>query len=989
MRHRAQNSSAIFVKRGFHDMPITINELHQHMENMPQSHLADRLMRFGTSLRGTRSYWAKCRAELIDMLHQIGSPTIFFTLSAADMYWPDLHALMPGTSPTTPREAQNWRKQNVINYPHIVAHYMHLRHSIFRKEILEKGMNVEDFWSRYEWQHRGSPHVHGFIWMNGAPNMDNIDWSNEEQRKHAEKYFHSIVHAWNPREDPHQRNIQNDIHCVGRVHACEKKEERWYNAPWPLNLSGSKLYEDIETGEKKFEPARNDDRVNSHNRHILQLWRANIDWQPVLSKHAVVKYIAKYAAKAEKSSETYHQMLMRLSNMEDLNDLAARAYRRLLTETIIERDIGAQETCHMLLELPLVESSRRFVNLNVSREVFKPVTINDEENNEEQTKSFIDGYKTRPLCMEELLLYKPFRDIERDIGHDDDSMIANWESFTYNPWHVKRITSIENVEANTDSKIEENEAIQRNTTEHEWEIISRLHHGQNIQFSEIDMLGRRDIDRHTNWSTDYQGEEYTTTAISFITNMKDHGCLIYDDIPQCINYMTLSDKQKKAVDIIMTHYERSQNKVPLFMIIQGTAGTGKSYLIGAISQALENAAMPSRSPLLLLAPTGVAAFNIGASKVHSKLRIPIRDFTQLQGTRLAIFQEEMVHIKYILIDEMSFIGQNMLENIDSRLRQAYPQSAHLSFAGISMILVGDLGQLPPVNDRPAYASNRRAKLLWEEFKIVVTLDKIFRQDGENIQQQRFRQLLTNLRDANPQIDDWKLLMMRTPTNIDVASNSEFENTIHLFSTNDNVHSHNKKMLYSLRHPVAQSVATKAGSVNIAEDFSTGELDLELLISKNSRVVLTSNLWIQAGLVNGALGYVQKIVYKPGSAPPDPPTYVMVEFDNYSGLPFEDHHPNTIPITPIQKGRTLQLPLRLAWALTIHKSQGLTLPKVTIDIGPRERTGLTFVAVSRVKSLEGLRIMPPFTYDRYEKMKKGRQLAKRKAEENRLKLLEDN
>ncbi|XP_059070553.1 uncharacterized protein LOC131860191 [Cryptomeria japonica] len=1004
MRHRAQNSSAVFVKRGFHDMPITINELRQHMENMPQSHLANRLMRFGTSLRGTRSYWAKCCAELTDMLHQIGSPTIFFTLSVADMYWPDLHALMSGTSPTTPREAQNWRKQNAFqNFP-----------------------------------------LHPCL--KNTRQLAEID---------IDKDYEEILNCV-------------ERHTLCREGAClRKKRGRMvcrYNAPWPLNLSGSKLYEDIETGEKKFEPARNDDRVNSHNRHILQLWRANIDWQPVLSKHAVVKYIAKanidwqpvlskhavvkyiakYAAKAEKSSETYHQMLMSLSNMEDPNDLATRAYRRLLTETIIERDIGAQETCHMLLELPLVESSRRFVNLNVSHEVFKPVTINDEENNEEQTKSFIDGYKTRPLCMEgvtlidaarswiynperkrdnkwepreraaivrvfprfvslppresnkwidfclsELLLYKPFRDIERDIGHDDDSMIANWESFTYNPWHVERITSIENAEANTDSEIEENEAIQRNTTEHEWEIISRLHHGQNIQFLEIDMLGRRDIDRHTNWSTDYQGEEYTTTAISFITNMKDHGCLIYDDIPQCINYMTLSDKQKKAVDIIMTHYQRNQNKVPLFMIIQGTTGTGKSYLIGAISQALENAAMPSRSPLLLLAPTGVAAFNIGASTVHSKLRIPIRDFTQLQGTRLAIFQEEMAHSKYILIDEMSFIGQNMLENIDSRLRQAYPQSAHLSFAGISMILVGDLGQLPPVNDRPAYASNRRAKLLWEEFKIVVTLDKIFRQDGENIQQQRFRQLLTNLRDANPQIDDWKLLMMRTPTNIDVASNSEFENTVHLFSTNDNVHSHNKKMLYSLRHPVARSVATKAGSVNIAEDFSTGELDLELLISKNSRVMLTSNLWIQAGLVNGALGYVQKIVYKPGSAPPDPPTYVMVEFDNYSRLPFEYHHPNTIPITTIQKGRTLQLPLRLAWALTIHKSQGLTLPKVTIDIGPRERTGLTFVAVSRVKSLEGLRIMPPFTYDRYEKMKKGRQLAKRKAEENRLKLLEDN
>jgi hypothetical protein len=80
---------------------------------------------------------------------------------------------------------------------------------------------------------------------------------------------------------------------------------------------------------------------------------------------------------------------------------------------------------------------------------------------------------------------------------------------------------------------------------------------------------------------------------------------------------------------------------------------------------------------------------------------------------------------------------------------------------------------------------------------------------------------------------------------------------------------------------------------------------------------------------------------------------------------------------------------LAWALTVHKSQGLTLPKATIDIGPRERTGLTFVALSHVKSLNYLRIMPPFTYDRYEKMKKGRQVSKRKDEENRLKCLEEN
>ena len=101
---------------------------------------------------------------------------------------------------------------------------------------------------------------------------------------------------------------------------------------------------------------------------------------------------------------------------------------------------------------------------------------------------------------------------------------------------------------------------------------------------------------------------------------------------------------------------------------------------------------------------------------------------------------------------------------------------------------------------------------------MVTLDKVFRQDGENIQQQRFFQLLTNVRDVNPQIDDWNLLMTRTPIRLDVATNDEFDKTVHLFSTNDNVDNHKMRMLYSLRHPVARSLATKSTNGNGNEDY---------------------------------------------------------------------------------------------------------------------------------------------------------------------------
>ena len=116
----------------------------------------------------------------------------------------------------------------------------------------------------------------------------------------------------------------------------------------------------------------------------------NIDWKPILSKCVVINYIAKYAAKSEKGSETFHNMLMRVSSIQNPNEPAARAYKSLLCESIIDRDIGAQETCHLLLELPLSECSCRFVVLNVGMKVFKQVQV--ETYNDDNDNSLIDAY---------------------------------------------------------------------------------------------------------------------------------------------------------------------------------------------------------------------------------------------------------------------------------------------------------------------------------------------------------------------------------------------------------------------------------------------------------------------------------------------------------------------------------------------------------------------------------------------------------------------
>lgn len=205
MHHHSQGIALVFVKKNAEDcIPTTIETLCTHMQEFPDSQLAEQLMHFGSSLRGTHSYWNKCRGELSNMINQIGSPTLFFTLSATDTKWPDLHKLFPNGISGTPQTNKTW-VENIVNNPHTTSLYLHQRFTIFHEEVEEKFLNAIDYWYRYEWQHWGSRHIHGFIWLTNAPDMDNLDWHNNIQVEQAKEFFDKYVSTWNPRT-PSQRN---------------------------------------------------------------------------------------------------------------------------------------------------------------------------------------------------------------------------------------------------------------------------------------------------------------------------------------------------------------------------------------------------------------------------------------------------------------------------------------------------------------------------------------------------------------------------------------------------------------------------------------------------------------------------------------------------------------------------------------------------------------------------------------------------------------
>ncbi|XP_028419150.1 ATP-dependent DNA helicase PIF6-like [Dendronephthya gigantea] len=349
--------------------------------------------------------------------------------------------------------------------------------------------------------------------------------------------------------------------------------------------------------------------------------------------------------------------------------------------------------------------------------------------------------------------------------------------------------------------------------------------------------------------------------------------------------------QKLAFDIVKSHFDdTSSEKEPLCLIINGVAGTGKSYLINALRNLLQ-------SKCAITATTGKAAYNIKGVTVHSLLKLPIgsRGNKDLTGQSLCRLQESVNNIEYIIIDEYSMLGQVTFGWLDKRCKQATGYNDKV-FGGKIIDFNWNPGQLPPVADKP-------------------------------------------LLSAKP-------------------SNSVGEQGYQAYSMFDKV----------VKLTINQRVQ-----------------------AKGARVMLTMNLWSSVGLCNGATGTVVDIVYQNNHQPPDLPIAVIIEFENYRGPVFNVNKPSCVPVCPITVSsqsetsfhERQQLPLRLAWALTIHKSQGLTLPKAWIDIGKSERTaGVSYVAISRVRSLSSC-VIEPMTYERLTSLKSSANLQFRLEEENRL------
>ena len=241
-------------------------------------------------------------------------------------------------------------------------------------------------------------------------------------------------------------------------------------------------------------------------------------------------------------------------------------------------------------------------------------------------------------------------------------------------------------------------------------------------------------------------------------------------------------------------------------------------------------------------------------------------------------------------------------------------------------------------------------------------------------------------------EDWAWLQTRHPSCLSLDDNADFNTHKYIVATNDLRKRINYEKL-SYFSPVIRIKECEADVRSMRSDGPSGDdFDGERLDHDNTQlfavgaeVMLTYNLWTEAGLANSTCGKIVSIL-----KPQDDrkARVLLIDIPNYCSPALSPDHPTVVPITQTPrasgaaKGSIL---LTLAWAVMIHKAQGMTLDRVTVDLGQREfSSGLTFVALSRAKSFEGLRVHP-FDLERYKTIEKGKYVEARREKFQHLRL----
>lgn len=394
----------------------------------------------------------------------------------------------------------------------------------------------------------------------------------------------------------------------------------------------------------------------------------------------------------------------------------------------------------------------------------------------------------------------------------------------------------------------------------------------------------------------------------------------------------LNDEAKKAYELIL-----SQTPVTF---ITGRAGTGKTTFI----QYLRNV---YKGNLVVLAPTGMTAINIKGQTIHSFFRFPPRTFEDDEISNN--YNKIINQINMIIIDEVSMVQSDLIDHIDFALRKW--KKNQVAFGGVQLVLVGDCFQLSPWikfgAEKKRFETKYKSQWFFDAYALQniefepVNFTKIFRQKDPD-----FIRVLNRLRINRYSDNDIQYINDRCFNNKNID-----QEQIILTTINEHADNLNKVELDKINSEIRKYNAKK---VNMITDEITKTIPECLELKVGAKVVITKNI---NGAVNGSLAIVKEMYDDRVKIEVcDTKKIVVCTFEKWEQFEYEWDEINK-KISSHKIGEYSQIPLRLGWAITIHKSQGLTFNSIKIDLTKGVfAPGQTYVALSRCKTLNKISLV---------------------------------
>lgn len=410
-----------------------------------------------------------------------------------------------------------------------------------------------------------------------------------------------------------------------------------------------------------------------------------------------------------------------------------------------------------------------------------------------------------------------------------------------------------------------------------------------------------------------------------------------------INLYIPTETQKDGRDISLNYKQRLAYAAMLNgenMFLTGPGGVGKSLII----KIFYNDVIGFRN-IALTAITGIAAFNIGGVTLHSFLGIGLGDgspfFLENKIKKSPFYRKRWNDLEVLIIDEISMIDPDLFDKLELLARKIRRNES--PFGGIQIICSGDMLQLPPVKkDKFCFEAESWEKVI----KKIYILSEIRRQDDPI-----FQNILNEIRFGKPSEDGLKIIRNCIGKKLEIKNGIK---PTKIFPVNWKVDSINQDELEKLNKDLIEYEmeikVNQALKIDKEKYLKNMKVERNLFLCVGAQVVLLRNLDTLSGLVNGSRGVVTHFTEN------DIP---YVKFLNGMEIPIEYHEwtvmENDIVIIAVE-----QIPLKLAWATTIHSCQGLTLDYIELSLENTFEYGQFYVALSRARNINGLTILEDFS-----------------------------